>query len=101
MPIGGIANMSIEESSVAVVQQEDESREFFEEGESQLLHSSVRHENRVMPEAVFHQTRGGKNGTEANEMAPPDSQIFQRRINLGQVFNCKEAAIVGQKEEQE
>ena len=56
-----------------------------------------------MPEAVFHQTRGGKDGgtTGANELAPPDSQIFQRRVNLGQVFNSKEEAIVGQMEEQE
>ena len=48
-----------------------------------------------MPESDFnqlHQTK--KDVIKSNNMAPPDSQMFQRRVNIGQIFNSKEPAIV-------
>ena len=63
-----------------------------EENESQMLQDSVRHENRIRPasENVLPQNYIGPTANNnVAELAPlvEQSTIFQRRVNLGQVFN--------------
>ena len=68
---------SLQESTVV---QNETTSGFFEEGES-AIDESARREDRLMPVTDFHQVR--KDGMKDQEMAQPESQLFQRRVNLG------------------